>query len=87
MPRPPLFQHTLQPAHDGKHVVMNAVIPREKDGVTFAKQAFFLLPVDLAERVKATTHGSPGPGMVALIDWALSRLEAEGQTLVVTEQR
>jgi hypothetical protein len=45
-----------------------------------------LLPVSLSERVKASVHGAPGPSMVALIDWALSELEAKGETLVVEEK-
>ncbi|HGM7348753.1 MULTISPECIES: hypothetical protein [Stenotrophomonas] len=83
----PLFLHRTQDAVDDTRVVMRAAIPRERDGVTFAKQAFFLLPVELSERVKGSVHGAPGPAMVALIDWALSQLEAEGKTLVVEERR
>jgi len=83
----PLFSHRVQPAVDATRVVMRAAIPRERDGVTFAKQAFFLLPVELSERVKSSVNGAPGPSMVALIDWALSELEARGETLVVEEQR
>ncbi|EML7991556.1 hypothetical protein WAA24_004342 [Stenotrophomonas maltophilia] len=81
----PLFKHTTQPAIDDTRVVMKAAIPRERDGVTFSKQAFFLLPVSLSERVKASVHGAPGPSMVALIDWALAELESRGETLVVEE--
>lgn len=88
MPTPsPLFQHRTQPAVDGTRVVMRAAIPRERDGVTYAKQAFFLLPVELADRVKGSVQGAPGPAMVGLIDWALAQLEASGQTLVVEEKR
>ncbi|WP_225766767.1 hypothetical protein [Stenotrophomonas sp. Marseille-Q4652] len=87
MPTPsPLFEHRTQPAVDGTRVVMRAAIPRERDGVTYSKQAFFLLPVELSERVKNSVNGAPGPAMVALMDWALAQLEARDQTLVVEEK-
>lgn len=81
-----LFSHTLTPYKEGSRVVMRAVIPREKDGLTFSKQAFFLLPVKLSDKVRESVEGKPGPAMVALLDWALAQLEANGQTLIVEEK-